>query len=180
MVAPTVAVGLLVLGLALNGATMVYDLTNHDVVYPVPPEEAGNRNGLADLGLLVFNQVATVVSGLAMAVLLLSMVGLVRGRTWAHVTACLVAAPFALCCGVAFIDGRGSFAGNPDGPSANTPQHTSASTWVLVADALGPPLIVGAAITVLILLFIPITYRRFHPPREQNGPGFRRTLFGEE
>ncbi|MEU8286921.1 hypothetical protein AB0C01_21570 [Micromonospora sp. NPDC048905] len=168
------------LGLALNGATVIYDLTSHDAVYRVPPEEAVNRNGLADLGLVVFHQVATVVSGLAMAGLLLSMVGLVRGRRWAHGTACLVAAPFALCCGVAFVEGRGSFAGNPDAPSANTPQHTSAPTWVLVADVLGPPLIVGAAITVLILLFIPITYRRFHPPQQRTGPGFRRTLFGEE
>ena len=40
-----VAVSLLVLGLALNAATIIYDLTHWDVVYYVPPEVAVNRNG---------------------------------------------------------------------------------------------------------------------------------------
>lgn len=180
VLAPTVAVGLLALGLALNGATMIYDLSHWDVVYYVPPEEAANRNGLADLGLEVVNQLATVVSGLAVAGLLLSMPGLVHGRTWAHATTCILTTPFALCCGVAFVEGRGSFAGNPDDPSNITPRHTSAPTWVLVGDALGPSLLVGAAIIVLILLFVPAIYRRFYPSREQHDPrGFRQPPIGE-
>lgn len=174
VLAPAVAVGLLVLGLALNAATMIYDLTHWDVVYYVPPAEAANRNGLADLGLEVFDQLASVLSGLAVAGLLLSMTGLVRGRTWAHATTCVLTAPFALCCGLAFIKGRGSFAGNPDDPNNITPRHTSAPTWVLVGDAMGPLLLVGAAIIVLILLFVPPVYRRFYPFRQQRDPrGFR-------
>ncbi|MEV1145352.1 hypothetical protein [Micromonospora sp. NPDC049799] len=168
MLAPAVAVGLLVLGLTLNAATILYDLMHWDVVYYVPPEEAANRNGLADLGLQVVDQLAVVLSGLAVAGLLLSLAGLVRGRTWAHVAACILTAPFALCCGLAFINGRGSFNGSPDDP--NTPRHTLAPTWVRIGDSLGPPLLVGAAIVVLILLFVPAVYRRFYPSRHQHDP----------
>ncbi|NBE83053.1 hypothetical protein [Micromonospora rubida] len=75
MLAPVVAVGLLALGLALNAATIIYDLTHYDVVYYVPPEEAASRNGLADLGIQVVSQLALVLSGLVVAGLLLSMAG---------------------------------------------------------------------------------------------------------
>ncbi|MBM0226253.1 hypothetical protein [Micromonospora sp. ATA51] len=168
MLAPAVAVGLLVLGLTLNAATIIYDLMHWDVVYYVPPEEAANRNGLADLGLQVVDQLASVLSGLAVAGLLLSLAGLVHGETWAHVTTCVLTAPFALCCGLTFINGGGSFTGNPDDP--NTPRHALAPTWVRIVDVLGPPLLVGAAAVVLILLFVPAVHRRFYPPRQQHDP----------
>ncbi|MER7444016.1 hypothetical protein [Micromonospora avicenniae] len=172
MLAPVVAVGLLVLGLALNAATTIYDLTHWNEVYYLPPEEAANRNGLADLGLEVIDQLASILSGLAAAGLLLAMVGLVRGRTWAHTTTCVLTAPLALCCGLAFIKGQGSFAGNPDDPNTLTPRHTSVPTWVLIGDALGPPLLVGSAIIVLILLFVPAVHRRFYPPGRQRDRAF--------
>ncbi|AXO35983.1 hypothetical protein GA0070562_3955 [Micromonospora tulbaghiae] len=161
--APAVAVGLLVLGLTLNAVTVLYDLTHWDVVYHVSPEEAANRNGLADLRAEVVGRLTVVLSGLAMAGLLLSLVGLVRGRAWAHTMTCILTIPMALCCGQAFIANRGSFAGSPDNP--NAPQHTSAPSGIRLADSLGPPLLVGAAIVVLILLFLPAIYRRFHPTK---------------
>jgi hypothetical protein len=167
VLAPAVAVRLLVLGLALNAATIIYDLTHWDVVYYLPPEVAANRNGLADLGLQVFDQLASVLSALAVAGLLLSMAGLVRGRTWAHVKTCILTAPFAHCCGLMFINGRGSFAGDADDPNNIAPRHTFAPTWVLISDALAPPLLVGAAVIVLILLFVPRIYGRFYPSRQQ-------------
>ncbi|HEX5598653.1 MAG TPA: hypothetical protein VFX61_21935 [Micromonosporaceae bacterium] len=163
VLAPAAAVGLLVLGLALNAATIIYDLTHWDVVYYVSPEEAANRNGLTDLAIQLFNKLALALSGLAAVGLVLSMVGLMRGRTWAHASTCILTAPFALCCGLAFIKGQGSFTGNPDAPNNITPRHTSAPTWVLIGDALGPPLLVSAAIIVLILLFVPSVYRYFYP-----------------
>ncbi len=170
VLAPAVAVGLLVLGLTLNAATIIYDLAHWDVVYYVPPAEAANRNGLEDLGLELFDQLASVLAGLAVVGLVLSTAGLVCGRTWAHATTCILTAPFALCCGLAFIKGRGSFAGNPDDPNDLTPRHTSAPTWVLLTDAVGPPLLVGAAIVVMILLFVPAVYRRFYPSHQQRDP----------
>ncbi|WP_130330602.1 hypothetical protein [Micromonospora kangleipakensis] len=170
MLAPAVAVSLLVLGLVLNAATIIYDLAHWGVVYYVPPEVAANRNGLADLGAQVFDQLATGLSVLAVAGLLLSIAGLVRGRTWAHVTTCILTAPFALCCGLMFINGRGSFAGDPDDPNNIAPRHTFAPTWVLISDALAPPLLVGAAVIVLILLFLPPVYGRFYPSRQQRDP----------
>ncbi|MER7330392.1 MULTISPECIES: hypothetical protein [unclassified Micromonospora] len=164
VLAPAVAVGLLVLGLTLNAATITYDLMHWDEVHYVPPEEAANRNGLADLGLQVVDQLTLVLSGLAVAGLLLSLTGLVRGKTWAHVTTCILTAPFALCCGSAFINGQGSFNGSTGNP--NTAGHTPAPTWVRIGDALGPPLLVGAAVVVLILLFVPAVHRRFYPSRQ--------------
>lgn len=166
MLAPAVAVGPLVLGLALNAATISYDLMHYDVVYHVPPEEAAKRNGVVDLATQVVNELALVLAVLAAAGLLLSMAGLVRGRTWAHVTTCVLTAPFALCLGRAFINNSGSFRGNP--------RRTLAPTWVRVGDALGPPLLLGAATVVLILLFVPAIYRRFHPSCQRRDPrGFR-------
>ncbi|MGW3609170.1 hypothetical protein ACWD6N_04635 [Micromonospora sp. NPDC005163] len=162
VLAPAVAVGVLVLGLALNAATIIYDLTRYDAVYYVPPGEASNRSGSADLGIQVVNQLALVLSGLAVAGLLLSIAGLVRGRTWAHVTTCILTAPFALCCGLTFI--------NDPGSSAENPGHIWAPTWVRVGDALVLPLLVGAATVVVILLFVPAVHRRFHPSGRQRDP----------
>ncbi|MET8120859.1 hypothetical protein [Micromonospora sp. NPDC005189] len=153
---------MLVLGLTLNAATIIYDLTNYDVAYYVPPGEASNRNGLADLGIQVVNQLALVLSGLAVAGLLLSMAGLLRSRTWAHVTTLLLAVPFALCCGLTFIGDPGSATGKPG--------HTWAPTWVRIGDALALPLVVGAATVVVILLFVPAVHRRFHPSGRQHDP----------
>ncbi|MGY4684180.1 hypothetical protein ACWIGG_20645 [Micromonospora aurantiaca (nom. illeg.)] len=168
LLAPAVAVGVLVLGLTLNAATILYDLTHADVVYDVSPQEAANRNGLADLGVQVVDQLALVLSGLVVVGLLVSSAGLLRGRAWAHVTVCILTAPIALCCGNAFIDGGGSFDDTAD--NSNTPAHASAPTWVRIADSLGPPLLVGAAIVVLILLFVPAVHRRFHQSRQQHRP----------
>ena len=168
--APVVAVSLLVLGLTLNAATIIYDLTHWDVVYYVPAEVAANRNGLADLGLQVIDQLAAVLSGLAVAGLLLATAGLVRGRAWAHETTCILTAPFALCCGPMFINGGGSSTGDLNDPHNIAPRHTFAPTWVLIGDVLGPPLLVGAAIIVLILLFLPPIFRRFYPSRHQRDP----------
>ncbi|MEU4474297.1 hypothetical protein [Micromonospora sp. NPDC023888] len=165
LLAPTVAVGLVVLGLALIGATAIYDLTSADVADYVTPAEAANRNGLADLGRDVVDQLTTAVTGLAAAGLLLSMTGLMRGKTWAHATTCIVTAPFALCGGLAFINSQGPPAGNPGELGNLTLGHTSAPTWVLVGDTLGPALLVGGAVIALILLQLPAVYRRFHPSR---------------
>ncbi|MCW3817715.1 hypothetical protein ONA91_24995 [Micromonospora sp. DR5-3] len=170
MFAPLVAISLLVCGLVLNAATISYDLTHWGAVYYAPPEVAANRNGLADLALTLFDQLALVVSGLAVVGLLLSTVGLVRGRKWAHVTASMLIAPFALCCGLQFINGRNSFTGNLDDPNNIAPRHTFAPAWVLICDRLGPPLLVGAAIVVLFLMFIPPVHRRFYPPPQHCDP----------
>ncbi|WP_433129650.1 hypothetical protein ACQPWW_05195 [Micromonospora sp. CA-240977] len=158
LLAPAAAAGLLALALTVNAATIIYDLTNYDTVYYVRPDEAANQNGLADLGIQVVNQVALTASALTVAGLLLSIVGLLWGRTWAHVTTCILAAPLALCCGLTFV--------NDPGPFTGPPQHASAPAWVRVADALGPPLLVGAAIVTLVLLFVPVVHRRFHPPHK--------------
>lgn len=168
--APVVAISLLVCGLVLNGATISYDLTHWDAVYYVPPDVAANRNGLADLALMHSYQVGLAVSGLAVVGLLLSMAGLVRGKRWAHVTASVLTVPFALCFGPEFISGTGSFAGNVDDPNNIGPRHTFAPAWVLICDRLGPPLLVGAAIVVLILMFLPPVYRRFYPHPQHRDP----------
>ena len=171
--APVVAISLLVCGLVLNAATISYDLTHWGAVYDVPPEVAATRNGLADLALTLFDQLALAVSGLAVVGLLLAMAGLVRGRKWAHVTASVLTVPFALCCGLNFVNGKGSSAGDVDDPNYyNAPQRTSSPAWVLICDQLGPPLLVGAAIAVLILLFRPSVHRRFYPaPQHRDPPG---------
>ncbi|TYB96110.1 hypothetical protein FXF53_22960 [Micromonospora sp. WP24] len=164
MFAPVVAVGFLVLGLVLNAATIIYDLTRPDFGYDLSPQEAANGNGLADLGLIVVAQLSSALSGLAVAGLLPAMVGLVRGRPWAHVTTCVVAAPIALCCGPALIKSQDFSAGQPD---SLTPWRTSAPSWVVLGDTLGPPLLVGAAIVVLVLLFVPAVHRRFYRPGQR-------------
>ncbi|WP_406070574.1 hypothetical protein [Micromonospora sp. NBC_01638] len=92
MLAPTVAVGVVVLGLAPTGATAVYNRTSVDVADYVTPGEAANGNGLADLGLDVVDQLTTVVTSLAVASLLLSMARLTHAKTWAHATTCIVIA----------------------------------------------------------------------------------------
>ena len=168
--APVVAISLLVCGLVLNAATISYDLTHLDAASYVPPDVAANRNGLADLALVHSYQVGLVVSGLAVAGLLLSMVGLVRGRRWAPVTASVLAAPFVLCFGPEFINGMGSFAGTVDDPNTIGPRHTAAPAWVLICDRLGPPLLVGAAIVVLILMMLPPVRRRCHPHPHRRDP----------
>lgn len=82
VLAPVLAVGLLVLGLALNAAAIIYDLRHWDVIYHLPPEDAANRNGLVDLDRVVVSRFSLILSGVAATGLLLSMVGLVRGRRW--------------------------------------------------------------------------------------------------
>ncbi|MEU8181935.1 hypothetical protein AB0B86_14330 [Micromonospora sp. NPDC049047] len=154
---PAAAVGLLALALTLSAATICYDLTNYDALFYVRPDEAANRNGAVDLGIQVVIQVTLAVCALSVAGLLLCMVGLLRGRRWAHVTTCILATPYALCGGLTVVNDPGSF--------SSQPQHASAPAWVRVGDALAPPLVVAAAIVTLILLFVPVVHRRFHPPQ---------------
>ncbi|MEV0610368.1 hypothetical protein AB0I61_28800 [Polymorphospora rubra] len=163
VLAPVVAVGLLVLGLALNAATTIYELAHWDVIYYVPPEEAANRNGLVDLVGIVTRETSLAVSGVAAVGLLLSMVGLVRGQRWAYVATCFLVGPFAYCCGVVFAGGRGSFDGTM-ADSSGTASDQILPTWFRVGNTVGPLLVFGAAITVLVLLFLPPIFRRFHPP----------------
>ncbi|HSI91843.1 MAG TPA: hypothetical protein VK925_00005, partial [Jiangellaceae bacterium] len=171
VLAPPVAVGVLVLGLLLTVATTGYEITHWDVVYDdVSPEEAAHRNGLADLALHVFARVGLATSSLAIAGLLLSIPGLVRGRGWAHITACALASPFALFCGLRLVGGRGSVRGDLDDPDNIAPRFELAPTWVSLTDTLGPPLLVGGAVAVLILLSLPPVFRRFYPPHQQSRP----------
>lgn len=165
VLAPPAAVGLLVVGIALHAATLVYDLTHWDVAYHLSPQEAADRNGLVDLVGQLVDQLAVVLSVVVVVGLLLSVPGLVKGQRGAHVTTCLLAAPFAVCCGTMLISGTGFFPRGPDARSAGAPQHGAAPTWVHVADALAPPLLVGAAIVVLVLLYVPPVHRRFYPPQ---------------
>lgn len=160
---PAIAVGLLLVGMIANTTTSIYDVAHPAAVPYVSPEEAANRNGLADLGIDVVGELIIVLSAIFIFGHLVAIPGLVLGQPWAHVTACVMAAPIALCCGVLYVDNGGSFpsaAYNPD----SIPRHVHAPNWVHVNDALGPPLLVGAAIAVLIVLFLPPVYRRFHGP----------------
>lgn len=166
---PPIAVGGLVLGLSLHAATTIYDIRHWDTVYDVAPEVAANRNGLADLALSLFAQLDLTISCLAIVGLLLSMPGLVRGRTWAHATACTLIAPFALCCGLLLVEGRGSLHGDLDDPDNIAPGRTHAPAWVLVSDTVGPPLLVSGAFVALILLLLPPVFRRFHLSHQEPG-----------
>lgn len=166
--APAAGISLLVCSLMLNAATIGYDLMHWDAVYYVPPEVAANRNGLVDLAGQLVDQLALAVSGLAVVGLLLSLAGLVRGERWAHVTASVLTAPFAVGCGIQFLNGRRSITGGFDSNAA--PQHTLAPVWVLICDRLGPPLLMGVSIVVLILLFLPPVHGRFYPPPQHRDP----------
>lgn len=75
---------------------------------------------------------------------------------------CFLAGLFAFCCGVVFAGGGGSFEGTMADPSGAGPGH-GLPTWVRVGDTVGPLLIFGAAIVVMVLLFLPPVFRHFHP-----------------
>ncbi|MFY1636103.1 hypothetical protein ACN27F_22980 [Solwaraspora sp. WMMB335] len=79
-------------------------------------------------------------------------------------TTCTLAAPFALFCGLLLIDGRGSVTGDLDDSDNAALRFELVPTWVSLSDTYGPPLLVGGAITALILLFRPLVFRRFYPP----------------
>ncbi|WFE24915.1 hypothetical protein O7623_15890 [Solwaraspora sp. WMMD791] len=173
MVAPPIAVGVLLLGLLFKTATTTYVVTHLRAVDDgVSPEDAANRNGLEDLALDVVARLELTMSGLAIAGLLLSITGLVRGSGWAHVTTCALASPFALFCGILLVDGRGSAVADIDDLGHVAPRFEIVPTWVSVCDTLGPPLLVAGAIAVLVLLFLPPVFRRFYPrPTNSPAPG---------
>jgi hypothetical protein len=177
VVAPPIAVGVLLLGLLFKTATAAYVVTRLRAADDgVSPEDAANRNGLEDLALDVVARLELTISGLAIAGLLLSITGLVRGSGWAHVTTCALASPFALFCGILLVDGRGSVVADIDDSGHVPPLFEHVPTWVSVSDTLGPPLLVGGAIAVLVLLFLPPVFRRFYPPYQQPGPRSRTAL----
>lgn len=167
---PPIAVGVLVFGLLLKAATTIYKFINWDTVYAadVSPADAANGNGLEDLALHFLVRLELATSSLAIVGLLLSITGLVRGRGWAHITTCALASPFALFCGLLLIDGRGSVTGDLDDPDNVGPRLELVPTWVSHSDTYGPPLLVGGAITILILLFLPPVFKRFYPPYQRS------------
>jgi hypothetical protein len=165
LLAPLVALGLLGLGLVLNAGSILYDDTHWDTVYEVGPRAAADRNGLEDLGGAVIGRLFLVVSGVALISLLASAAGLVRGKAWAHVSAGVVAVPFALCCGVPYVSGQG-YQHEFDDPQYLNRRGSYAPVWVLVSDTAGPLLIVAGAVIALAVLLLPPVLRRFYRPRD--------------